>query len=268
MRFSVLASGSTGNALYIETDRVRLLVDVGLSGRQVVSLLGQIGVKPESLSAIIVTHEHSDHVKGLGVMARRFQLPVYANEGTWQALPANVGDIPGELRHYLTTGSVAVFGDLEVETFGTSHDAAEPMGLCFHYQKRKLSLMTDLGYVSEKIKKTVCDSDILICEANHDVDMLRMGRYPWDVKRRILSDVGHLSNEDAGEAIVDILTDKPCDVYLAHLSRDNNMIDLARMTVSHMLEEAGIDVGKDVFLHDTYYDRPTPLTSVRAYSLF
>lgn len=267
MRFSILASGSTGNAIYIETEKVRLLIDAGLSGKQMVALLDQIGVKPESLDALLLTHEHLDHVKGLGVMARRYELPVYTNEATWQSLPKTVGEIDESQKHVLATGTAMTFADLEVETFGTSHDAAEPMGFCFYHRKAKLSLMTDLGYVSDKIKVQVRESDVIICESNHDIEMLRMGRYPWNVKRRILSDVGHLSNEDAGDALLDIIDSRCKDVYLAHLSRDNNMIDLARMTVGQILQEAGLEVGKEVKLHDTYHDRPTPLMELPSHSV-
>lgn len=267
MRFSILASGSTGNAVYIETERVRLLIDAGLSGKQIIALLTQIGVKPESLDALLLTHEHSDHVKGLGVMARRYGLPVYTNEATWQALPKSVGEIDERQQNILRTESTMTVADLEIETFGTSHDAAEPMGFCFYHRGAKLSLMTDLGYVSDKIKAKVRESDALICEANHDIEMLRMGRYPWNLKRRILSDVGHLSNEDAGDALLDILEPRVTDVYLAHLSRDNNMIDLARMTVGQILQEAGVEVGKEVKLHDTYHNRPTPLKELSSYSI-
>lgn len=267
MRFSILASGSTGNATYIETEKVRLLIDAGLSGKQITSLLERIGVKPESLDAILLTHEHNDHVKGIGVMARRYKLPVYTNEATWLALPKSVGAFAHRQQHIFATGSVLTLGDLEIESFGTSHDAAEPMGFCFYHRGAKLSLMTDLGYVSDKIKAQVRGSDVLICEANHDIEMLQMGRYPWNLKRRILSDVGHLSNEDAGEALLDIIDSRSEDVYLAHLSRDNNMIDLARMTVSQILQDGGLEVGKEVKLHDTYHDRPTPLAAIPARSL-
>ncbi|WP_054951136.1 MBL fold metallo-hydrolase [Numidum massiliense] len=259
MRFSILASGSTGNVTYIETERVRVLVDAGLSGKQIGALLGKIGVKPESLDAILLTHEHLDHVRGLGVMARRYGLPIYTNEATWQALPKSVGDIAEAQRHILPCDAEMTIGDLAVESFGTSHDAAEPMGFCLHHKNAKLSLMTDLGYVSEKIVAKVRGSHTLICEANHDTNMLQMGRYPWNVKRRILSDVGHLSNEDAGDALLDILVSETRNVYLAHLSRDNNMIDLAHMTVANVLTDSGVEVGKEVRLHDTYHDRPTPL---------
>ena len=264
MRFSILASGSTGNAAYIETDNVRLLIDAGISGKHLITLLDSIGVKPESLDALLITHEHIDHVKGLGVVARRYGLPIYTNEATWQALPKTVGDIDEQQKHILPTDGAMTFADVEVETFGTSHDAAEPMGFCFYHRKTKLSFMTDLGYVSEKIKAKVRESDVIICESNHDIDMLRMGRYPWNVKRRILSDVGHLSNEDAGDALVDIVGSTCRDVYLAHLSLDNNMTDLARMTVENILREAGVEVGKEVKLHDTYHDRATPLVELRS----
>lgn len=258
MRFSVIASGSTGNSFYIETEKVRLLVDAGLSGKQIEAGLKKIGVDPSTLDALLVTHEHSDHIKGVGVLARRYELPIYTNESTWEAMDGQIGAISIKQKCLFQTGEAKDFADLTVESFGISHDAAEPMGFCFYHGSKKLSLVTDLGYVSDRIKEKVRGSQAYIFETNHDPEMLRMGSYPWSVKRRILSDVGHLSNELAGEALVDILKGEGEKVYLAHLSLDNNMADLARMTVDSILTEAGLEVKKDVRLFDTYHDRPTP----------
>lgn len=160
MRFSVLASGSTGNAFYIETDRQRLLVDAGLSGKQLEELFAEIGRHPKQLDALLVTHEHSDHIKGLGVLARKYRLPVYANEKTWRAMEQTVGDIPPEQKFVFPLGAVRTFGDVDVESFGVSHDAAEPMFYVFHYEGKKLALLTDTGYVSERIKKTIENAEI------------------------------------------------------------------------------------------------------------
>lgn len=262
MKYSILASGSTGNALYVETERIRVLVDAGLSGKRLEKLFQTVGVDPSTLDAILITHEHSDHVKGLGVFARRYNLPVYTNEATWSELPAGVGEIPLEQQHLFPTSSTLELGDLTIDSFPVSHDAAEPMGFCFHSKEGRLGLVTDTGYINSRIVDKVAGCDALIFEANHDVNMLRMGAYPWNVKRRILSDVGHLSNEDAGEALLDILRGNGENVFLAHLSQDNNLSELAHLTVEGVLREQGLDVGRDVHLLETHPDRPTPLMTV------
>lgn len=238
------------------------MVDAGLTGKKLEELLRQIGESPQDLDAILVTHEHSDHIKGLGVLARRYHIPVYANARTWPELEKACGEIDLEQKFHFERGQVLTLGDVEVESFGISHDAREPMAFCFHHAGRKLGIATDLGYVSEKIKGILRGAHALIFEANHDVHMLRMGPYPWHVKQRILSDVGHLSNEDSGEALAEIITEATTRVYLAHRSQDNNMLELARMTVEQILKEAGIEVGHQVVLHDTYPDRPTSLVAV------
>jgi len=262
IRFSVLASGSTGNAFYVETDRNSLLVDAGLSGKQMEQLFKQIDREMKQLSGILVTHEHSDHIKGLGVIARKYKLPIYANEKTWRAMEGLIGDIPTEQKFIFQMGTVKSFGDIEVESFGVSHDAAEPMFYVFHYEGKKLVLITDTGYVSDRMKGIIKNADVFVFESNHDVEMLRMGHYPWNIKRRILSDVGHVSNEDAAIALADVIGDKTKRVYLAHLSQDNNMKDLARMSVTQILERKGFTVGKQFGLYDTDPKIPTKLTYV------
>jgi phosphoribosyl 1,2-cyclic phosphodiesterase len=259
VRFSVLASGSTGNAIYVATDRVSVLIDVGITGKQAEAALREIGVNPGELDAILVTHEHVDHIKGIGVMARRYNLPIYANQKTWAELDKQIGTIREDQKRFFEVGEKKELEDLGIESFGISHDAAEPMGFCFYHGRKKLSVATDLGYVSDRIKQTIRDADAYIFEANHDVEMLRMSQYPWSIKQRILSDVGHLSNEAAGEALGDFLSGRAERVYLAHLSKENNMIDLARLTVKSVLEERGLKVGDDVHLRETYPDRPTRL---------
>ncbi|MFS0749765.1 MBL fold metallo-hydrolase [Oceanobacillus sp. 1P07AA] len=258
LRFSVLASGSTGNAFYIETEQQKMLVDAGLSGKKIDELFQSIQVDPKQLDGILVTHEHSDHIKGLGIVARKYQLPIYANEKTWHAMDQSIGKIPLDQKFTFDMESVRSFGDLEVESFGVSHDASEPMFYTFRHDGKKVALVTDLGYVSERIKKTVEDADAYIFEANHDVGMLRMGPYPWSVKRRILGDSGHVSNEDCGLALTDIISNRTKRIYLAHLSLDNNMKDLAHMSVKQVLDERGIQVE----LHHTDPRLATPLYEV------
>ncbi|WP_070120042.1 MBL fold metallo-hydrolase [Bacillus marinisedimentorum] len=263
LHFSVLASGSSGNAFYIGTGKQKLLVDAGLSGKKMEELMRQRQINPEELDGILVTHEHSDHIKGLGILARRYKLPIYANEKTWQAMDSMIGKVDTGQKFVFDMETVKTFGDLDVESFGVSHDAAEPMFYVFHHEGKKVSLATDTGYVSDRIKGTLRDSDMIIFEANHDVDMLRMGRYPWNVKRRILSDVGHVSNEDAALALADIIGDKTKRIYLAHLSKDNNIKDLARMSVAQTLEQKGLAIGEQQFgLYDTDPQEPTEIITL------
>lgn len=248
LRFSVLASGSTGNAFYIESNEEKLLVDAGLSGKQLDRLFAEVNVDPNELSGILVTHEHSDHIKGLGIIARKYNLPVYANEKTWDAMDGKIGKLTTDQKFYFDVDEVKTFSDMDVQSFGVSHDAADPMFFTFHQGNKKIALVTDLGYVSEQIKDTIKGANAFIFEANHDVEMLRMGRYPWSVKRRILGDSGHISNEDCGLALSECITNETERIYLAHLSQDNNMKDLARMSVGYMLAERGIET--ELFVTD------------------
>ncbi|WP_050613496.1 MBL fold metallo-hydrolase [Bacillus testis] len=262
MRFSVLASGSTGNAFYLEAGDQRILVDAGFSGKGMNELFQQIDRSMEDLTAVLVTHEHSDHIKGLGVVARKYKVPVYANEKTWKAMENHIGEVPTEQKFIFDMATVKSFGSLDIESFGVSHDAAEPMFYTFHHEGKKVALMTDTGYVSDRMKGVISNADAFIFESNHDVGMLRMGRYPWSVKRRILSDVGHVSNEDAALAMGDVIGDNTKRIYLAHLSLDNNMKDLARMSVAQTLENQGFVIGDGFSLYDTDPKKATELVEV------
>ncbi|MEH7239189.1 MBL fold metallo-hydrolase [Bacillus sp. JJ1562] len=262
LHFSVLASGSTGNAFYVGTDKHSLLVDAGLSGKQLELLFKEINKEIKHLSGILVTHEHSDHIKGLGVLARKYKLPIYANEKTWKAMERNIGEIPTEQKFIFQMGTVKTFGNLDVESFGVSHDAAEPMFYVFHHEGKKVVVITDTGYVSDRMKGTIENADAYVFESNHDVSMLQMGHYPWSIKRRILSDVGHVSNEDAALAMSDVIGDRTKRIYLAHLSKDNNLKELARMSVKQTLESKGYVVGEQFDLYDTDPKIPTKLASV------
>ncbi len=262
MKFSVLASGSSGNAVYVENEQHSFLVDVGLSGKKMDELFRGIGRDIKNLSGIFITHEHSDHIKGLGVVARKYGVPIYANEKTWGAMDSLVGKVPLEQRFQFDMETVKSFGSMDIQSFAVSHDAADPMFYIFHENGRKLVLITDTGYVSDRMKGHIKGADAFVFESNHDVSMLQMGRYPWSVKRRILSDVGHVSNEDAAVAMSEVIDIKPTNVYLSHLSKDNNMKDLARMSVTQTLQSCGIIAGEFVHLHDTDANQPTELVLV------
>ncbi|MBC1936042.1 MBL fold metallo-hydrolase [Listeria grandensis] len=262
LRFSILASGSSGNATLVETADQTILVDCGLSGKKIEHLFSEVGRSMADVDAILVTHEHVDHIKGLGVLARRYEVPVYANAKTWAAMETTIGEINSEQKFQFDMETVKSFGSLQVESFGVSHDAAEPMFYIFHSGKKKFVMITDTGYVSDRMKGHIANADAYLFESNHDVEMLRMGRYPWNVKRRILGDEGHVSNEDAAIAMSEVIGDATKRIYLGHLSKDNNMKDLARMAVSQTLAGEGIIVGEQVDLFDTDPEVPTSIFTI------
>ncbi len=235
MRVSVLASGSKGNAIFVEMDGARVLVDAGVGVRRVTRELCELSVTPESLDAIFITHEHIDHVKGLATLLKRTAAPVYTRPGTLRAMPG-IGDLPQD-RLFPIHDAVEI-GPLRVSCFSVPHDAADPVG----YEitgSRKCTVATDLGYVTDAVRTAIEGADILVMEANHDLDMLRKGPYPWPLKQRILGNRGHLANDETGRALAR-LRSRPQKITLAHLSETNNRPDVAEETVSHLLAESGI----------------------------
>ncbi|QIB27922.1 MBL fold metallo-hydrolase [Caloranaerobacter azorensis] len=258
-RFCSLASGSSGNCQYIETNRLKLLIDAGLSGRKIESSLKTIGVSPESINGILVTHEHKDHIKGVGILSRRYNLPIYANENTWKAMENDIGKINVDNIRTFKTEEEFELGDLGILPFKTSHDSIESVGFCFYHKNKKISLVTDTGFVNQNIKKKIYDSDLLVIESNHDIEMLKMGRYPWFLKKRIMGDTGHLSNDLAGEVISEVFSGKRQRVLLAHLSKENNFPELAYQTVVNILIDKGIKIGDDIIIGLTQRDNPTKI---------
>lgn len=258
-QISVLASGSTGNSLYIETDKKRILVDAGLSGKKVVSLLAEVGKKPEDLDAILVTHEHVDHIKGVGVLARKYNLDVYANEGTWQAMDQALGKLAPEQKYIFKMGTTMTLGDMDIESFGVSHDAVQPQFYRFYRNNKSFAMLTDTGYCSDYLRGVIKGADAYLIESNHDLEMLRMGAYPWSLKQRILGDKGHLSNEDGALVMTDVITDNTKRIYLGHLSKENNLVELAHMTVEETLRRYDYAVGEDFEIYDTSPDQACEL---------
>lgn len=259
MKVSVLASGSTGNSIYVEKDDFSCLVDVGLTGKKIIENLEKIGKKPEELKAIFVTHEHVDHIKGVGILARKFKIPVYANKETWENM--NIGEVPSDLKYEFSKDTFLDFSNISVRSFGVSHDAANPQFYSFESQGKKLSILTDTGYISDKMLDYIKNSDSLIYESNHEEGMLMASAYPWKTKQRILSDKGHLSNTDAANYLPKIIGDRTKRIYLSHLSLENNSKDLARMTSNFVLDNYGFtDEGVELLDTDPY--EPTKLNNV------
>ncbi|WP_048601602.1 MBL fold metallo-hydrolase [Rubeoparvulum massiliense] len=262
MKYSILASGSSGNCTYVETDHAKILIDAGLSGKQLEELADEAHIDLKEVQGIFITHEHSDHIKGAGILARRYRVPVYANAKTWLAMEKQLGKLEDWQRIETSLHDYVEIADLRIENFPISHDAACPVGYSLYCGNEKLSIATDMGYVNTKTIDQLQGSHVLIMESNHDPQMLRMSRYPWRVIQRILSDTGHLSNEDAGEALGQIITTETKEVYLAHLSQDANLHELAQLTVRNILSEQGLAPDQAFQLLDAYPDRATPLRTL------
>lgn len=180
-KYSILASGSSGNSFYLETPKKKILVDAGLSGKKITSLLAEINRKPEDLDAILITHEHSDHIHGVGVLARKYGMDLYANEKTWQAMENSkyLGKVDSSQKHIFEMGKTKTFGDIDIESFGVSHDAAAPQFYRFMKDDKSFVMLTDTGYVSDRMAGIVENADGYLIESNHDVEILRAGSYAW-----------------------------------------------------------------------------------------
>lgn len=255
LTFHSLFSGSSGNASCVQGGDQCLLVDAGLAGKTVLAALGEIGVRGDYLTGILVTHEHTDHIRGVGVLSRKFDIPVYASTGTWQAMEGQIGELPFRNRRLFQPNEDFYLGDIAVTPFSIPHDAREPVGYSFTLRGRKISVATDLGYVSKVVMDRLDGSEMVLIESNHDLDMLRTGPYPQSLKRRILGKTGHLSNGDCGAALYPLVQSGLKCAYLGHLSRENNRPELAFQTVCESLAENGCVAGRDVRIEMTYRDR-------------
>ena len=229
MRFCSFASGSSGNCTYAGSDNTHILVDVGISGKRVDAALEGAGLCGKDLNGILITHEHSDHISGLGVISRKYGVPIYATEATVEAIKrdSSVGKIDSDLFNVIKADNKFMIGDLTINPMKISHDAADPVGYRIFYGKKKVAVCTDLGKYDEYTVDCLRGLDAVLLEANHDVRMLQMGTYPYPLKQRILGDRGHLSNENSGRLLSNILHDDLKYVFLGHLSKDNNIPELA-----------------------------------------
>jgi len=252
LRFTILGSGSSGNCAYLETDDARLLVDAGFSAKQIELRLASIGRSVRDVQAIFLTHEHGDHVCGLPVLAKRYNIPVYCNRLTAEYISAQM---PGFASWRLfETGATMELGDLKINSFSVPHDAYDPVGFMFYHALGNIGFLTDLGYATKLVIERVRAARALVLEANHDLRLLQEDtKRPWAVKQRILSRHGHLSNDAAAEVAAEVVTEGMEDLYLGHLSADCNSPLQARTTVLRKLEERGRPF---VRLRDTAPDKP------------
>src|SRR5271166_5858290 len=241
---SMLASGSRGNCAIVASARTRILVDAGISCRETFKRMKALGDDPHALSAIVITHEHSDHVYGLATLAKKLRIPVFMTGATHQAWARAVRTEKGErpkLEQFepFESGHRFQVGDIEVKPFTIPHDAADPVGFTFRVEGTKVSVATDLGYLPANVRDHLRGSDILVMESNHDVEMLRVGSYPWAVKQRVASNVGHLSNEKLAQFFTKDYDNSAAFVVLAHLSEQNNHPEIARREAEKALGQRG-----------------------------
>ncbi len=233
MNVCSIASGSSGNCIFAATDNTSILIDAGLSGKKIEEGLQSIGHTTAELDGILVTHEHSDHIKGLGVLARRYGIPIYTTEGTWNSICniSSIGKMPEGIYHQVEADTSLCIKEMEILPFAISHDAAEPVAYRIRSDGKSMAVATDMGMYSEYTISHLRYLDVLFLEANHDIRMLETGRYPYPLKQRIRGERGHLSNEDSGRLLCEILHDDMKHIVLSHLSQENNYPALAFETV-------------------------------------
>lgn len=249
MIFCPLYSGSSGNALFVQAGGTRLLIDAGKSGKCIREALASIGVDPATLNGILVTHEHSDHVAGVGVMCRKYHIPVLANAPTWAAMDRKVGQIPPELRVTFESSADFYLGDIGVVPFLIPHDAAEPVGFRLYHGGVSIATATDLGHFTRIVREHVAGSSLVLLESNHDPDMLRRNsHYSAALKQRILGNHGHLSNDACAQALVELAQTGVRQVVLGHLSGENNLPELALTTATQRACQEGLTPGRDILI--------------------
>lgn len=248
LSFCSFSSGSSGNSYLVKSDTTAILVDAGISARKILNGLSHTDTSEEQVAALLLTHEHSDHVRSLPALMKKLKrLSAYANERTWEAIGKEIDPVR---RQSFTTGESFNVGNIRVNSFRVCHDAVDPVGYSFYEGGKQISIVTDTGCIKEDMMDEIRDADLLVLEANHDVDMLKIGRYPWFLKQRIMGDHGHLSNESAARMLVRLLSEreKQRRILLAHLSRENNFPEMAYQTVKNILEEEEYVIGKHVEL--------------------
>lgn len=251
VEFATIASGSSGNCVYIGTENTKILIDAGLSGKKVQDGLKTLNLTGSDIDAIFVTHEHIDHVQGVGILSRRFDIPIYATDGTWNGMPSTVGEIKERNKRFVYCDEKCVINDICIQPFEIPHDANEPVGYTINTERFKVCVATDLGHVTQKIIDNTKDSDVLLLESNHDIDMLKRGTYPYPLKQRILGKKGHLSNETAGKLLSHLVKNSKRleHIFLGHLSKENNTPSLALDTVNSILKNDDIKIGEDINLY-------------------
>ena len=262
MKVCLLSSGSVGNAIVIESEYDSILIDCGLSFKKFLELVGQTHLDISKLKHVLVTHEHTDHSRSVGVCARKLDLGIWSTKGTEEAMYQKKvlrdGDSEVNLMEKYETYEIVGF---KVTPFPLSHDAKEPVGFVVERDDKKVVCLTDTGYVSRDVMKTIKNADLYMMELNHNVEMLHMCERPWSLKQRILGDDGHLSNEDGAYVLSKVMGENTKHVFLSHISQEANLPELAMMTLKDVLKERNVDVSQ-LSLHLTYPMRPSHIVEV------
>lgn len=240
-KFCNLYSGSSGNCSFLETDNTRILVDCGVSSKKIEEALNSIDVSAKNIDAIVISHEHSDHVKGLSVFCKKYDIPIYANSKTFDNINQ---DLTARKHVEFKSNEKFEIGDIKVVPFSIPHDAADPCGFNFYHDKDKVSIATDIGHIDNTILHNLAGSSLLLLESNYEPDILKCSKYPYELKRRILGPYGHLSNEEAGNAITALAKSGVSNIMLGHLSEQNNFPELAYQTVMNSIISSNVDLNK------------------------
>jgi len=256
LTFIPLFSGSSGNATLVYSGRTKILIDAGVSGSRLEEALRGVGEDIRDVRGILITHEHNDHIAGAGVLSRKHNIPIYATDGTWQAGARKLGNV--HPRHVRVIDQAEFYiNDLLIEPFAIPHDAADPVGYCVSCGSRRVAVATDMGWFPQSVEYRLHACDLVLLEANHDLSMLVSGRYPRSLKDRIRSRKGHLSNDEAGDAAVRLVSAGVRSILLGHLSRENNDEPIAYRTVTDALLAQGITPGRDMNLGVAFRDQVT-----------
>lgn len=266
MRLCSIASGSSGNCVYVGSDTTHLLMDVGISGKRTEAGLEALGLTMKDIDAICITHEHADHISGLGVLSRKYGVPVYATCGTLEAIrnTSSLGRIDESLFREITPDERCTIKDISLYPVRTSHDAADPVAYRIDHDGRRVGILTDLGCYNDYTVECLRNLDLLYLEANHDVHMLQVGPYPYYLKQRILGERGHLSNELAGKLLSRLLHDNMQAIVLGHLSKENNLPELAYESVRVEVTMSDTDYsGNDFPLYVAKRDEVSEVIEVR-----
>lgn len=245
VKFCSLFSGSSGNCLFFGTENTKILVDAGLSRKDIFNALKQIDQRPDELKGILLTHEHTDHIKGAGILSRTLDIPIYATWGTWQGSLPFIGKISDKNMICIESNKSFDIDDLSVQPYSIPHDANDPVGYCLIAENKKAVIATDIGKMTKSLLKCFEKSDLLFLESNHDIEMLKIGSYPQQLKLRILGDKGHLCNEIAAKTVAYMVKSGVTRVILGHLSEKNNYKELVYVTATTEMKKEGLLPGKD-----------------------
>lgn len=248
IKFCSLFSGSSGNSLFVSDGETRILIDAGVSGIRIYNALLSIGEDPNNLSALVITHEHSDHTSCAGVIARRYKIPVYATKGTWDGMSRYIGPVNEANVMHISANKDFYIKTIKVHPFSIPHDARDPVGFSFFTEGKKVTVATDIGHINDYLMENIQNSDLLMLESNHDMDMLENGRYPYVLKRRIKSDIGHLCNDAAGETLALLASQGVKRFVIGHLSHENNNPGVAYDTVAACITRNGFSIGDTIEL--------------------